>query len=304
MSQDRQLIDTIKTHFARKSSAQLHEIVRAKHQERWSPEAIAAAGEVLRDRLAGRAQEPPVAEEEPPPPPPHPDAYSVAFLALSLLGGLSGHLHVYAHRVDYAGGDDPDLPVPFGPKMAWLALDSTDTEAVATALDLRGVHAATWAEGMEAASQASVFVTPPLGDWTLAVGAVLFPPARAEAFVKPLLERLSRPFGDAQYFCTHRDVELHVWSRARQGQLVRGYGWLGQKGLTLWDEGAPTKAERDLGLTFSDGRSPTDASPDEEGVVKLASLWSIDPTSLDEAFKEPVMGVRGSVAWAERRTGR
>src|SRR5437879_11016934 len=120
--------------------------------------------------------------------------------------------------------------------MAWLALDTTDSEAVATALGLRDARAATGAEGIGAAYQSSVFVTPPVADWTLAAGTALFPPDRAEAFVKPLMERLSRQFGDAQYFCTHREVELHVWARARQGRLVRGYGWLGERGLTLWDE--------------------------------------------------------------------
>jgi hypothetical protein len=309
MSHDRQLIDTIKAHFARKSSAQLQDIVQAKNPDRWSLEAIAAADEVLQDRLAGRAEEPLVAEEEPPPPPPPPDAYTLAFLALSLLGSLSGHLHlhVHVHRVNYAGDPDPDLPVPFGPKMAWLALETTDTEAVATALGLREAQAATWAEGIDAAQQSSVFVTPPLADWTLAVGTALFPPDRAEAFVKPLLERLSRQFGDAQYFCTHRDAELHIWARARQGQLVRGYGWLGERGLTLWDEGEQTKEERDLGFRFFDGRSPAVEQaqdknvtlPDEGGVMQLASLWSIDPTTLDAQFKEPVMGLVGSVAWGD-----
>src|SRR5579864_6524085 len=117
------------------------------------------------------------------------------------------------------------------------------------------MRAATWAEGVNEAGHASVFITPPLADWTLAVSTALFPPDRAETFVTPLLERLSRQFGDAQYFCTHRDVELHVWARARQGRLVRGYGWLGQKSLTLWDEGAATKQERALGFDFSGCRS-------------------------------------------------
>jgi len=36
---------------------------------------------------------------------------------------------------------------------------------------------------------------------------------------------------------------------------VRGYGWLGQKGLTLWDEGAQTKKERDLGFQSFDWQS-------------------------------------------------
>ena len=60
------------------------------------------------------------------------------------------------------------------------------------ALGLEETRAAAWAEGIAAASQASVFVTPPLGDWTLALGAALFPPDQAETFIKPLLERLSR----------------------------------------------------------------------------------------------------------------
>src|SRR5262249_32757016 len=88
MNPDPNLIDAIKTHFARKSSAQLQEIVQANDPERWSPEAVAAAGEVLLDRMAGRASEPEVAEEERPPPPPPPDPYSLAFLALGALAGL------------------------------------------------------------------------------------------------------------------------------------------------------------------------------------------------------------------------
>jgi hypothetical protein len=168
----------------------------------------------------------------------------------------------------------------------------------------------------------------------LAVGAALFPLDRAEAFVKPLLERLSRQFADAQYFCTHQDFELHVWARARHGRLVRGYGWLGQKGLTLWDEGAQTKEERDLGIRSFDGQSPhvgqaqgpnaatgimrpddritTHAAaeqaqaedftlPEGDNVMKLASLWSIDPTTLNEEYKEPLMGLLGYVAWARSR---
>jgi len=300
MSQDRHLIDTIKTHFARKSSAQLQEIVQAKHQDRWSPEAIAAADEVLQDRLAGRSEEPRVAEEEPSPPPCH---YDPDLVALGFLGGLpTGYLVIPSFRVEPAG--NPDLPVPFGAKMAWLALETRDTEAVATALGLREARAATWAEGIDAAYHSSVFVTPPLADWTLAVGTALFPPERAEAFVKPLLERLSRQFGDAQYFCTHRVVELHLWARALKGRLARGYGWLGEKGLTLWDEGGQTKEERALGFGSFDGRSPAveqarntnSILPDEGGVMQLASLWSIDPTTLDEQFKEPLLGLLGHVA--------
>jgi hypothetical protein len=303
MSYDRQLIDTIKARFAGKSSAQLQEIVQANDPERWSPEALAAAGEILQDRRAGRAQEPEVAEEEhqplPSPPLPYSLGFLVGFLPIFALNGLRfGSEFVACDR------DNLDLPVPFGPKMAWLALETRDTEAAASALGLREARPATWAEGIDAASELSVFVTPPLGDWTLAVGAALFPPDRVEGFVKPLLEWLSGQFGDAQYFSTHRDVELHVWARGRQGRLVRGYGWLGEKALTLWDEGGLTKEERFLGLSFFEGRSPAGTSPDENFVMQLANLWSIDPTSLDEEFKEPVLGLQGSVAGAGSRASR
>src|SRR4051794_26730648 len=115
MSHDRQLIDTIKMNFARKSSAQLQDIVQAEDPERWSPEAVAAAGEVLQERLAGRAQEPLVAEEDSPPLPSPPVPYSLGFLA--------GFLPVFALNgfrfgSEFAAGDTdkPDLPVPFGPK--------------------------------------------------------------------------------------------------------------------------------------------------------------------------------------------
>jgi hypothetical protein len=84
MSQDRDLIDNIKMNFARKSSAQLQEIMGADNPERWSAEAIAAAGEVFQDRLAGRAQEPPVAEEEPAP---SPYSYVPEEMALGVLAG-------------------------------------------------------------------------------------------------------------------------------------------------------------------------------------------------------------------------
>jgi hypothetical protein len=303
VSQDRQLIDSIKEHFTRKTSAQLQEIVQSADRSRWSPEAVAAAGEVLRDREAGRAVEPLVGEEEAPLPPLRSDSFSLAYLALGALGGLTGTFILpIARRVGYTSAD-PDPPLPFGENLAWLAVDSTDTDAVATALGLQEARPATWAEGINAAYQSSVFVTPPLGEWTLAPGAALFPPDRAEAFVKPLLERLSRQFVDAQYFCTHRAAGLHVWARARKGRLVRGYGWLGDKGLTLWDEGAPTKEERDFGLVFTDGRSPAGACPDENAVLQIANHWSIDPTSLDEEFTEPQTGLLGSVARPEGPAG-
>jgi hypothetical protein len=308
MSLDRDLIDTIKATFARRASAHLQEVAQSDDRERWSPEAVAAANEVLADRASGRAEEPEVAEEEPPPPEYH---YEPTQVALGVLTGLFASLGAglfIISRTRSRPVQTSDLPLQFGQNMAWVAVDSTDTRGVATALGLRDVRAATWAKGIDAAYDSSVFVTPPLGDWTLAVGTAFFPPDRPEPFVKLLLEPLSARFGEAHYFCTHRDIDLHLWARARNAQVVRGFGWLGQKRLTLWDEGKPTRAERDLNIRPIDDRisaapgAPTDVTPpSEEAVMRLASLWSIDPTALDEQMMEPVTGLLGTAAWADTR---
>src|SRR5947209_5612419 len=82
MGVDRQLIGSIKKHFANKSSAQLDEIVKSEDRSRWSEEAFEAARELLAERAAGRAAQPAVAQPEPDPPP-HTDGYD---LAISLFG--------------------------------------------------------------------------------------------------------------------------------------------------------------------------------------------------------------------------
>jgi hypothetical protein len=311
MSRDGDLIDTIKVNFARKSSAQLLEIVLTTDDERWSQEAIAAANELLDERKAGRAEEPATPEVEAPQAVSY-ESYGLALAGLAAFGLLTGHLIVPVPMRNYAVGPDPDIPVPFGSNMAWLALETADTEAVATALGIRDTRTATWTQGIDAAHQNSLFVTPPLADWTLVVGTPLLPPERLVEFVKPLLQRLSDQFGDAQYFCTNQALGLHIWARARKGRLVRGYGWFGQKGFTLWDEGAKTKEERDLGFEFSHPHGVTDgqpsnqngSGPDEGWVMQLAYLWSIDPMTLDGQLKEPVMGLLGSVAESDGRIRR
>ncbi len=205
----------------------------------------------------------------------------------------------------------PDRPQPFGYKNAWLALRTTDTQAVVASLGLLAVRPSGWGEGVAQAYERKVFVSPSLLSWTLAVGLPLAPPNEPMPFVKPLLERLSRRFGEAQYFCTHRVVEVHIWARALRGTLVRGYAWLGERGETLWDAGGQTQHERDLGFRFFDERSDSadDANywarkdlgfPDEECVMRLAGAWSIDPASLDRQFEEPGLGVLGEFRGSEQ----
>src|SRR6185295_5071024 len=170
---------------------------------------------VLVDRGAGRAAEPAAPESEVPPPA-SPNPYFLA-ITRGLFGfGLMGAF-ISKTIVDYYENPDTDQPQSFGSKIAWLALNTTDTSSVATALHLAEIRDATWADGIAAAYRASIFVTPPVAEWTLVAGVSLFPAEPIEALIKPMLERLSEQFGEAQYCCTHRDAGLHVWARAHGG---------------------------------------------------------------------------------------
>lgn len=298
MNLDRTLVEKIKGHISQYTAEQIQEIVDSQEQGRWSAEAIEAAREVLHDRKAGLTFESfdsEHAEEEPAATTHTTDGlgWLVAMNAIALPFGfvvLPINRHVE---------DDPiarDHPVPFGPESAWLALDTTDTAAVAKALGLRGVRTASWAYGVAAAARSAVFVTPPLGEWTLVVSASLFPPPRVGEFVTILLEGLGRRFADAQYFCTSANADLHAWARARNARLVRGHGRSGTG--AQWDVGEPTEEERELGLFETPNEDEGEQTlTDEDRVLSLAAFWSVDPSSLNEHFKEPVMGLVGDAAW-------
>ncbi len=117
---------------------------------------------------------------------------------------------------------NPDRPLPFGPRVAWLAVDSTDTEAVAKTLGLREVRDVNCRrESRRPINRPSSsrrrwrtgrWRSAPQGSFRLLTGS--------RGFVKPLLERLSRQFGMSGYFCTQHDIELHAWGEARKGRLV------------------------------------------------------------------------------------
>jgi hypothetical protein len=274
--------------------------LRLKDRDQWSEEAFVAAEEVLTERASGSAKEPRVPVKDIPPPSAE-ERRRVLFSVLGLAaGGVVGGLIGRAITADSQG---TDRPVTFGSDLAWVAVETTETPAVAAALGLRRQRPALWEEGVAAAYKSEVFVTPPLGDWTLTVSRVLFPPERVDAFVKPLLEELSLHFQDAQYFCTHRESELHVWARARKGRFLRGYGWHGRRSSVIWNEGPQTKHEFNLGFRFTDGpttppvvkRAEDPTTADESCVMQLAALWSVDPSALDEYFAEPATGLLGTL---------
>src|SRR5213080_4132818 len=128
MGLNRQLVETVKHHFAKKSTADLEEIVRLKDRDQWSEEAFVAAAEVLTERGAGRAKEPRVPVKDAPPPSAD-ERWGVLFSAFGFAAGdLVGGL------LDLTRKQAGDQPVAFGSDVAWLAVETRDTPAVASAL--------------------------------------------------------------------------------------------------------------------------------------------------------------------------
>jgi len=184
-----------------------------------------------------------------------------------------------------------DSPVPFGYKCAWLAIKTEDSQAVVQALGLQNVRKSGWRNGVDAAHRGEVFVTPPVNGWVLAASLSL-PEIAGKTRpdqLSPLVRALATEFPEVQYFGTHRVVEYHGWLRATQGEIVRRYAFLGERGETRSDEGKRTAEETELGLIFNDSNFPS-----EEHVMELAGAWSIDPSSLDQLELEKGVGYLGS----------
>jgi hypothetical protein len=191
----------------------------------------------------------------------------------------------------------PDMPIDFGYKCLWFAVKTDDKAKLATLLDLENIQDCNWKVGIDHAyDNEIVFITPAINGWTFACGWAL--PLHPDD-VKIVLEDLSREFGEAQYFMTHRMTNFHCWMKATNGQMQRTYALLGESGENLIIEGEPTAIEKtfNLGNTLSDkarDKAYLDREdvnwPDEDMVMKIAGNWSINPGEL-ESRKDNVPGL-------------
>ena len=192
-------------------------------------------------------------------------------------------------------------PQAFGYKSAWFALRTSRGAEIVEALELESVRRVSWKTGLSHAWDGGPFVSPAVAGWTLVVEAPAISEGNKEAILDQL-SSLSARFGEAQYFATHRVVELHAWARARDGEIERAYCWLGESGITVLDRGEETELERDLHLhLLEEGAEDTGEwddgleVPDEETVMEIARNWSLSPTDLEELDSEPELGWIGRV---------
>lgn len=216
---------------------------------------------------------------------------------------------------------EPDRPHAFGYEMSWIAVLTTDTEAVLDALELEDETASNWNNGIGTVydhwlGPDRVFVSPPVDGWTFIVSVALPHPVGPGYVDKctPLLVRLARSFVDVQYFFSYPALDFFSWVRFREGRLVRAFASTDQ-GL-VWSKGPPSRAEQALGLRlfqfrgikgrFDDAGSEILMSPTQEQVMQVARSWSRDPTTLRASDGGPALGYIASApqAWRTERVRR
>ena len=156
--------------------------------------------------------------------------------------------------------------VNFGYKTCWLAIKSQEPMKIAEKLGIVNPRSVDWQTGIDKAYQNSVFITPPVGEWILVAGT---------GVDDSELMSLSKEFGEAQSFGTHRGSGIHAWAKAVDGQIVRSFE-SSDNGVA--ESGKPTPIERKL-IDFSDEDSVM--SVNEETVMQVAAEWSINPMDLE-----------------------
>lgn len=185
------------------------------------------------------------------------------------------------------------------PPSRWLAVRSTRTEQVQAALHLANPIPCPLADGLTAALELELFVSPPIRGWILVTGSEVPDPADDVDACFVWLRGLSEQLGEIQYFAADRALGHHAWARLLSGDVFRAYAWVDE---TVWTQGELTRAELDLRMHcpgYGESAAADGARPDEaclanaEKVSALAARWSIDPASLDLGRHWPRPGIAG-----------
>ena len=186
-----------------------------------------------------------------------------------------------------------DEPIDFGYKIVWFAIKTDNKEKIAEILNIKRTTKSNWKSGIEKAYSNGIFITPQIGEWTLAVGMGLPLGDSQESIekVEKLLNKLSTEFGEAHFFGTHRVVEYQNWMKSTNGKIDRIYAFIGESMENIKVYGQPTEPEKGLNLFNSLSKEAESDDyferedldyADEELVMKIAENWSVNPTKLTE----------------------
>jgi hypothetical protein len=193
-------------------------------------------------------------------------------------------------------------PLSFEPPGAWLVIRSHQWRAIQVALGLHRTTLCSWSEGAASLGENQLFVSSPIGSWTLVIGPGLPNPAADIDQCFHFLTRLSAELGHVDFFWHDRALSHHAWAQAECGQIIRAYAWAEQ---TLWNQGAVTAAEKELGMCFvpygqrARGIGLWGSSGERSNTGKLQLLarrWSLDPAAVPPEVWKLGWGITGEVS--------
>lgn len=189
----------------------------------------------------------------------------------------------------------------------WLAVRSGNPYVVQAALGLHKPTPCSWEEGLSAATEQKLFISPPINGWVLVMGSSLPNPAEDVDRCFRFVLEITRKLGQVQFFSVNRVVNHHAWVQADQGHITRAYAWAGK---TLWNQGAMTGAEAELGMVCFDyaeaapRSSFSNADPlscNTDRLPLLAARWSIDPATIDNRTLRQSHGITGRLSRSKAR---
>lgn len=207
-----------------------------------------------------------------------------------------------ARRADFIPRERRFHPPVFNLPARWLAVRSNNSMLIQSALGLHNPTPCSWEEGLSAAHDHKLFISPPINGWILIMGSLLPEPADDVDRCFRFVAEFSRKVGHVQFFSVNRPVNHHTWVQVDQGNVVRAYAWAGR---TLWNQGRLTRAELDLSLKchgYGEGEEridygrPDPAAINTERLPLLAARWSIDPTSIDARVLKESSGIAGQLS--------
>jgi len=83
-------------------------------------------------------------------------------------------------------------------------------------------------EGLSAAQERKLFISPAINGWVLVIGSHLPDPSDDIDHCFRFLSELSRKVGQVQFFSVNRAVNHHAWVQLQHGQVQRAYAWAGK----------------------------------------------------------------------------
>ncbi|MFC7482900.1 hypothetical protein ACFQX7_26965 [Luedemannella flava] len=108
------------------------------------------------------------------------------------------------------------------------------------------------------------------------------------------LRHLSRQLGEVQFFANERVPDYHAWARSRDGEILRAYCFIGERGEIPLFLGEPTPDETELGKGTRGPNTDWEnwseeecdawfaTTPSESDVMTMAGRWSVNPTTIDD----------------------